>query len=114
MATTAPTSQDILSGARFQTSSSGSSPNRYDDAPTAASILGATSGIDPSALHPLAGLVGDKDLDYLSLEDDKISSVDGGKSVLPSRGWGDELCYGTGSTYLAGEFRLRSLLWYFS
>lgn len=110
MATSAPSSQDILSGARFQTTASASSPNRYDDAPTAASVLGATSGIDPSALHPLAGLVGDKDLDYLMLDDDKISTVDGGKSVLPSRGWGDELCYGTGSTYLAGKLSSSSVL----
>jgi import inner membrane translocase subunit TIM23 len=100
----APNSNDILGNARFSTSSSASSPNRYDDAPTASSILGATSSIDPSALHPLAGLVDNKDLDYLLLDDDKISGVEGGKSVLPSRGWGDELCYGTGSTYLAGAF----------
>lgn len=96
---TAPNSNDILSQARFSTSGGGSA-NRYDDAPTASSILGAS--IDPSALHPLAGLVDNKDLDYLLLDDDKISGVEGGKSVLPSRGWGDELCYGTGSTYLAG------------
>lgn len=98
----APNSDDILSSARFQTSSSASSPNRYDDAPTASSILSAS--IDPASLHPLAGLVDNKDLDYLLLEDDKISGVEGGKSVLPSRGWGDELCYGTGSTYLAGPY----------
>lgn len=99
MATSAPNSNDILNNARFSASSSSS--NRYDDAPTAASILSAS--IDPSALHPLAGLVDNNNLDYLLLEDDKISGVQGGKTVLPSRGWGDELCYGTGSTYLAGE-----------
>ncbi|KAL8287522.1 hypothetical protein RQP46_003380 [Phenoliferia psychrophenolica] len=97
MATAAPNSNDILDSARFQTRSSSS---RYDDAPTAASIL--SNSIDPASLHPLAGLIDSKDLDYLLLDDDKISGVEGGKSVLPSRGWGDELCYGTGSTYLAG------------
>lgn len=100
MAAVAPNSNDILGNARFATASSASSPNRYDDIPTASSILSAS--IDPAALHPLAGLVDNKDLDYLLLDDDKISGVEGGKSVLPSRGWGDELCYGTGSTYLAG------------
>lgn len=107
MATQAPNSNDILNNARFSASSSSSS-NRYDDAPTAASILSAS--IDPSALHPLAGLVDNNNLDYLLLEDDKISGVQGGKSVLPSRGWGDELCYGTGSTYLAGKFKFSSPL----
>ncbi|KAK4705030.1 hypothetical protein P7C70_g1178, partial [Phenoliferia sp. Uapishka_3] len=102
MASIAPNSNDILDSARFQTRSSGSS-SRYDDAPTAASILGSST-IDPASLHPLAGLVDSKDLDYLLLDDDKISGVEGGKSVLPSRGWGDELCYGTGSTYLAAVY----------
>lgn len=101
MAAAAPNSNDILDSARFSTRGGSS---RYDDAPTASSILGSSS-IDPASLHPLAGLVDSKDLDYLLLDDDKISAVDGGKSVLPSRGWGDELCYGTGSTYLAGTAR---------
>lgn len=97
----APNSDDILGRTTFQTV--GASGSRYDtDAPTAASILGATSNIDPASLHPLAGVVDNKEIDYLLLEDDKLSGVEGGKTVLPSRGWGDELCYGTGSTYLAG------------
>ena len=99
MATAAPNSNDILDSARFQTRSSSS---RFEDTPTALDILSGSS-IDPAALHPLAGLIDSKDLDYLLLDDDKISGVEGGKSVLPSRGWGDELCYGTGSTYLAGQ-----------
>lgn len=103
----APNSQDILGQARFSTTSHSSS-SYAPEAPTADSVLGAA--IDPSALHPLAGLVDNKDLDYLLLEDEKISGVEGGKSVLPSRGWGDELCYGTGSTYLAGELHLSYLL----
>ncbi|KAI5478152.1 hypothetical protein MNV49_005416 [Pseudohyphozyma bogoriensis] len=95
--TSAPTSSDILDNARFSTRSS--SPS-VAEAPTASSILSAS--IDPSSLHPLAGIIESKDLDYLLLDDDKLSGVEGGKTVLPSRGWGDELCYGTGSTYLAG------------
>lgn len=55
---------------------------------------------DPSTLHPLAGL--DKDaLDYITLEDSALSDLPGGQSVLPSRGWSDDLCYGTGITYLS-------------
>ncbi|GAA6003775.1 hypothetical protein JCM10207_003592 [Rhodosporidiobolus poonsookiae] len=96
--TSAPTTDDILGSHRF-TAPGASSP--YAQAPTASSVLGSTP-LDPTALHPLAGLVDNKDLDYLLLDDDKLSSVAGGKTVLPSRGWGDELCYGTGSTYLAG------------
>ncbi|KAL2260237.1 hypothetical protein VTK26DRAFT_5836 [Humicola hyalothermophila] len=64
-------------------------------------FLGTSSFADPSALHPLAGL--DKDtLDYLNLEDSALSDLPGSQSVLPSRGFTDDLCYGTGTTYLAG------------
>ncbi|KAL9058934.1 MAG: hypothetical protein Q9162_001492 [Coniocarpon cinnabarinum] len=63
------------------------------------SFLG-TQTYDPAALHPLAGL--DKDtLDYLSLEETQLSDLPGGRSALPSRGWSDDLCYGTGVTYLS-------------
>lgn len=64
------------------------------------SFLGSQSRFDPAALHPLAGL--DKDtLDYLSLEDSQLSDLPGSQSALPSRGWSDDLCYGTGVTYLS-------------
>lgn len=56
---------------------------------------------DPSQLHPLAGLNQDA-LDYLTLEDSALDQLPGSRSALPSRGWSDDLCYGTGSTYLAG------------
>ena len=52
---------------------------------------------DPARLHPLANL--DKQtLDYIILEDEQIKS----QGALPSRGWTDDLCYGTGATYLTG------------
>lgn len=52
---------------------------------------------DPARLHPLANL--DKEtLDYIILEDEQIKS----SGALPSRGWTDDLCYGTGATYLTG------------
>ena len=100
----APNADDILGQHRFVTPTgapAASGPSSSPYAPTASSILAGTS-FDAAALHPLAGVVDNKELDYLLLEDDKLSSVAGGKTVLPSRGWGDELCYGTGSTYLAG------------
>lgn len=55
---------------------------------------------DPAKLHPLAEL-GDK-LDYLLLEDDKTSEIPGAGTAIPSRGWSDDLCYGTGTMYLGG------------
>ncbi|KAG9046611.1 Mitochondrial import inner membrane translocase subunit tim23 [Tulasnella sp. UAMH 9824] len=69
------------------------------DAPVTASDLLNTNAFDPSRLHPMAA-IGDK-LDYLLLEDDKTSTLPGAGTPLPSRGWSDDLCYGTGTTYLA-------------
>jgi mitochondrial import inner membrane translocase subunit TIM23 len=52
---------------------------------------------NPASLHPLENL--DKQtLDYIILEDEQIKSA----GALPSRGWTDDLCYGTGTTYLTG------------
>jgi import inner membrane translocase subunit TIM23 len=65
------------------------------------SFLQSSSFADPSQLHPLAGLNKDT-LEYLSLEDSALSELPGGQSVLPSRGFTDDLCYGTGITYLTG------------
>lgn len=56
---------------------------------------------DASKLHPLAGL--DKDLEYLDLDEEKLSTIEGtGNGILPSRGWSDDLCYGTGTLYVGG------------
>ena len=90
----ASTSGDLLRGARFAPTAGTSSEFA---APTASQLLQ-----DASALHPLAGL-NKGELDYLLLDDAKLSEVAGGQTVLPARSWGDELCYGTGTTYLAGE-----------
>lgn len=56
--------------------------------------------IDPTSLHPMAD-VGDK-LDYLLLDDEKLSDLPGSETALPSRGWTDDLCYGVGTTYVSG------------
>lgn len=69
-------------------------------APDASAFLSETSLPDPTQLHPLAGLNQDT-LDYLTLEDSALDELPGSRSVLPSRGWSDDLCYGTGTTYLS-------------
>ncbi|KAJ6155182.1 hypothetical protein N7470_005748 [Penicillium chermesinum] len=77
-------------------------PSPYETAPQdASSFLSEVAIPDPSQLHPLAGLNQDT-LDYLSLEDTALDELPGSRSVLPSRGWSDDLCYGAGTTYLAG------------
>jgi mitochondrial import inner membrane translocase subunit TIM23 len=63
------------------------------------SFLGSASLPDASQLHPLAGL-NQQTLDYLSLDESTLSDLPGSRSALPSRGWSDDLCYGTGVTYL--------------
>ncbi|KAF2085260.1 mitochondrial import inner membrane translocase subunit tim23 [Saccharata proteae CBS 121410] len=68
-------------------------------APNVSSFLNESIAFDPSQLHPLAGLNQDT-LDYLTLEESALSDLPGGRSALPSRGWSDDLCYGTGTTYL--------------
>ncbi len=55
---------------------------------------------DPAKLHPLAEF-GDK-LDYLLLEDEKTNDIPGAGTAVPSRGFSDDLCYGTGTMYLSG------------
>ena len=87
---------EFLQNANF--SRSDSSPVPPDHAVTASDLLMAT--YDPAKLHPLAEL-GDK-LDYLLLEDDKTNEMPGAGTAIPSRGWGDDLCYGTGTMYLSG------------
>ncbi|KAL4864833.1 hypothetical protein BDV12DRAFT_200740 [Aspergillus spectabilis] len=68
-------------------------------APDATSFLSEVAIPDPSSLHPLAGLNQDT-LDYITLEDSALDQLPGSQSVLPSRGWSDDLCYGTGTTYI--------------
>lgn len=71
------------------------------DTPVTASDL-LSGAYDPTRLHPLAQL-GDQ-LDYLVLDDDKLSDLPGSGTAIPSRGWSDDLCYGTGTMYLGGKF----------
>lgn len=86
---------DVLRAADFSKQGPASSPEHV---PTANDLLMAA--YDPAKLHPLAGL-GDK-LDYLLLDDDKTNDLPGADTAIPSRGWSDDLCYGTGTMYLSG------------
>lgn len=72
-------------------------PYEPTQAPTASSFLSESLLSDPAALHPLAGL--DKaGLDYISLSDDL--GFGGASGPVGQRSWSDDLCYGTGTTYL--------------
>lgn len=88
---------DTLRGATFSLGKDKPAPGEQ---PQSAADLLAGGQFDPARLHPLAA-IGDK-LDYLLLDDDKLSDIVGASTALPSRGWSDDLCYGTGTTYLAG------------
>jgi import inner membrane translocase subunit TIM23 len=109
---------DSLTGRKSSSSSSSTSSDTSSQSPSSAptttftpapfnpseaadvnSFLGAAIP-DPSQLHPLAGL-NQQTLDYISLDDSALSDLPGSQSALPSRGWSDDLCYGTGVSYLS-------------
>ncbi|KAG0160958.1 hypothetical protein PDIDSM_8490 [Penicillium digitatum] len=64
----------------------------------------ATSFLSEVAIPiPLASTPGWSEPGYprlLSLDDSALDQLPGSRSVLPSRGWSDDLCYGAGTTYL--------------
>ena len=84
---------DILRNATF------SHPDGPTASVTAADLL-LGGAYDPAKLHPMSGL--SDNLDYLLLEDDKVNELPGSGTAIPSRGWSDDLCYGTGTMYLTG------------
>ncbi|KAF8661338.1 hypothetical protein AX16_001433 [Volvariella volvacea WC 439] len=90
-----PSATDLLKNANFTRTDSSSAP---DHAITTSDLL--LAAYDPAKLHPLADL-SDK-LDYLLLDDDKTNEIPGSGTAIPSRGWSDDLCYGTGTMYLSG------------
>lgn len=75
--------------------------------PSVSDLL-SNPAFDPASLHPMAGL-GKEDVEYLDIVDGQPSTLEGAKTALPSRGWSDDLCYGTGTTYLSGEFHFTFL-----
>lgn len=100
MATSQDTT-DILRNATF------SHPDSPAASVTAADLL-LGGAYDPAKLHPMSGL--SDNLDYLLLEDDKVSELPGSGTAIPSRGWSDDLCYGTGTMYLTGQFSFPLLI----
>ncbi|CCK69804.1 protein transporter TIM23 KNAG_0D00520 [Huiozyma naganishii CBS 8797] len=64
--------------------------------------VGGVSGLltNPLQLHPLAGL--ERGVEYMDLEEEQLSTMEGSQGLIPSRGWTDDLCYGTGAVYLTG------------
>src|SRR3569833_3405932 len=64
------------------------------------SFLKSSAFADPAQLHPLAGLNKDT-LEYLSNKETEHKNQQKTQTNLPSRGFTDDLCYGTGVTYLS-------------
>lgn len=91
-------SSSVLENASF--THSPTAPNASDTPVTANDFL--LGAFDPAKLHPMAGL--EDKLDYLLLDDDKTSDLPGSGTAIPSRGWSDDLCYGTGTMYLSGSY----------
>lgn len=50
------------------------------------------------SLYDAAG-IDDDTVDILDIQEDKLSSIEGSQSIIPSRDWRDDLCYGTGTVY---------------
>ncbi|KAL4398771.1 Mitochondrial import inner membrane translocase subunit Tim23 [Malassezia pachydermatis] len=90
---------DYLRSHAFEKQSASAPAPGAEEAPTAAALLRHTA-LDPAKLHPFANIK--DDLEYLDIEDDRPNSIEGARTALPSRGWSDDLCYGTGTTYLGG------------
>ncbi|KAI0808472.1 Tim17/Tim22/Tim23/Pmp24 family-domain-containing protein [Xylaria sp. FL0064] len=82
-----------------RTESFNPSPFDPSEAQGVDAFLNSSAFADPSQLHPLAGL-NKENLEYLSLEDSALTDLPGAHTAIPSRGFSDDLCYGTGITYL--------------
>lgn len=98
-ASTSQNASEFIQGAEFQRPTGAASS---ENPVTSTDLL--LAAYDPTKLHPLAEL-GDK-LDYLILDDEKTNDLPGAGTAVPSRGWSDDLCYGTGTVYLSGESRI--------
>ncbi|KAF5338610.1 hypothetical protein D9611_012812 [Ephemerocybe angulata] len=94
-ASTSQSAAEYLHNSQFQRPVAAASP---ENPVTSTDLL--LAAYDPTKLHPLAEL-GDK-LDYLILDDEKTNDLPGAGTAIPSRGWSDDLCYGTGTMYLSG------------
>ncbi|KAK7989521.1 hypothetical protein PG989_009836, partial [Apiospora arundinis] len=87
---------DLLTGRKSSSSEQQSSPS-----PTSADTAPTTlPSPTPPYYTPLAGL-NKESLEYLTLEDSALTDLPGAQTAIPSRGFSDDLCYGTGITYLS-------------
>lgn len=77
------------------------STNNDNATPTGVNAFLSAPGLDVSKLHPLANL-NSSQLEYLSLDDEGVSSMPGSHGPIPIKDWTDDLCYGTGAVYLTG------------
>ena len=100
MDSSSSTSQDASSVLRNATFTHGPDSSSSEPSVTASDLL--LGAFDPAKLHPMAGL--EDKLDFLLLDDDKTSDLPGSGTAIPSRGWSDDLCYGTGTMYLSGTY----------
>lgn len=75
-------------------------PTSFDGGLRIDEIIGQPGTLDTARLHPLAGL--ERGVEFLDLEEEQLSNVEGAQGLIPSRGWTDDLCYGTGAVYLTG------------
>ncbi|PWN28935.1 Tim17-domain-containing protein [Jaminaea rosea] len=89
---------DYIQSHKFAQPSSSSFDSTYT--PTASSLFSGAQ-FDAARLHPLAGL-GKDEVEYLDIVDNQPNQLEGARTALPSRGWSDDLSYGTGTTYLSG------------
>ncbi|KAH8160915.1 hypothetical protein CIB48_g7342 [Xylaria polymorpha] len=88
---------DALTGRKSSSSSQQSaSPAPSTPTPT------RTDTFNPSPFDPSEAQAGlnKESLEYLSLEDSALTDLPGAHTAIPSRGFSDDLCYGTGITYL--------------
>ncbi|KAH7041121.1 Tim17/Tim22/Tim23/Pmp24 family-domain-containing protein [Microdochium trichocladiopsis] len=97
--TTTPSTQTTEIEPTSSTTSYNPSPFSPSEPQGVDAFLNSSVFADPSQLHPLAGLDSDS-LEYLTLEDSALTDLPGAHSAIPSRGFSDDLCYGTGITYL--------------
>ncbi|KAI9137911.1 Tim17/Tim22/Tim23/Pmp24 family-domain-containing protein [Paraphysoderma sedebokerense] len=66
------------------------------DSPSVTSILN-NYNFESGRIQPIPNL---ESVDYIFTEDSPFTRASGG--FVPSRGWTDDLCYGTGTVYLTG------------
>ncbi|KAK8089397.1 hypothetical protein PG997_004358 [Apiospora hydei] len=86
---------DLLTGRKSSSEQQPPSPTSTDTAPT--------TTFTPPPFNPTEA--DGESLEYLTLEDSALTDLPGAQTAIPSRGFSDDLCYGT-----APKLRLNSVL----